>query len=242
MPNVYDNHNHLPSLAPPLELRKRKLVGRVANLRMNYGRQFVVLLAASILMLSTGCAKKKPQLPAQAKAPAPTIEAPLPPEISETVPPPPPPTPTPEPAPQTETAQKPVKHHNNKKKPPTTTPGQPGAQAANPPAGTPSSSNTTVAAAHPPGNPAETQPDVAIAADVTNAQLVRQKQSTAQLIEDTEKTISGLKNLSHDEEEMLTQIRSYVSQSRKATSDGDFERAYNLATKAHLLTDALVKK
>ncbi len=98
--------------------------------------------------------------------------------------------------------------------------------------------------AHAPGNPAaETTPDIAIAADVTSAQLMRQKQSTAQLLDETEKTISGLKgSLSHDEEEMLAQIRSYVNQSRKATSDGDFERAYNLATKAHLLSDALVKK
>ncbi len=77
---------------------------------------------------------------------------------------------------------------------------------------------------------------------MTSAQFTRQKQSTAQLLDETEKRISGLKGLSHDEEEMLTQIRSYVSQSRKATSDGDFERAYNLATKAHLLSDALVKK
>ena len=41
---------------------------------------------------------------------------------------------------------------------------------------------------------------------------------------------------------MVTQIKSYIAQSRKATSDGDFERAYNLAMKAHLLADALVKK
>ncbi len=97
--------------------------------------------------------------------------------------------------------------------------------------------------AHPPGNPAgETAPDVAIAADVTSAQLMHQKQSTAQLLDETEKTISGLKGLSHAEEETLAEIRSYVNQSRKATSEGDFERAYNLATKAHLLSDALVKK
>jgi hypothetical protein len=104
--------------------------------------------------------------------------------------------------------------------------------------------NTTVAATHPPANPATeaAAPDPAIAADMTSAQLTRQKQSTAQLLDETEKSISGLKGRSHDEDEMLAQIRSYVSQSRKATSDGDFERAYNLATKAHLLSDALVKK
>ena len=98
--------------------------------------------------------------------------------------------------------------------------------------------------AHQPANPAsETPPDTAIAADVSSAQLLHQKQTTAQLLDATEKTLSGLShNLSHDQEEMVTQIRSYLTQSRKATTDGDFERAYNLATKAHLLSDALVKK
>ena len=41
---------------------------------------------------------------------------------------------------------------------------------------------------------------------------------------------------------MRTQIQSYLQQSRKATIDGDFERAYNLAKKAQLLADALIKK
>jgi hypothetical protein len=41
---------------------------------------------------------------------------------------------------------------------------------------------------------------------------------------------------------MVAQIKTYIAQSHKATSDNDFERAYNLATKARLLSDALVKK
>ena len=71
---------------------------------------------------------------------------------------------------------------------------------------------------------------------------MRQKQSTAQLLEQTEKTINGLKGGSPAVDETLSEIKSYVNQSRKATSEGDFERAYNLATKAHLLSEALVKK
>ncbi len=100
-----------------------------------------------------------------------------------------------------------------------------------------------MASAHPPANPVEAAPDTAIAADVSGAQLVQQKQTTAQLLDATEKTLNGLnRSLSHDEEQIVAQVRSYIVQSRKATSDGDFERAYNLATKAHLLSDALVKK
>lgn len=101
-----------------------------------------------------------------------------------------------------------------------------------------------MAVAHPPSSPVnEAPPDAAIGADVNRAELSQQKQNTAQLLDSTEKTLSGLgRNLSPDEEQMVSQIRSYVSQSRRATTDGDFERAYNLATKAHLLSDALIKK
>lgn len=101
-----------------------------------------------------------------------------------------------------------------------------------------------MAAAHPPANPtAEAPPSTAIGADVNSAQLSQQKQTTAQLLDETEKTLNGLNHtLSHDQEAIVSQIRSYLGQSRTATKDGDFERAYNLATKAHLLSDALVKK
>lgn len=78
---------------------------------------------------------------------------------------------------------------------------------------------------------------------MTSAQLSQQKQTTAQLLDEAEKTLNGLnRTLSHDDEQIVNQIRSYIGQSRNATKDGDFERAYNLATKAHLLSDALVKK
>jgi hypothetical protein len=40
---------------------------------------------------------------------------------------------------------------------------------------------------------------------------------------------------------MVEQIKSYVTQSRAAITDGDLVRANNLALKAHLLSDALVK-
>ena len=112
------------------------------------------------------------------------------------------------------------------------------------PAAGASNATTTIAAAHPPANPAAAvPPETAIAADVSSAQLSQQKQTTAQLLDETEKTVSGLnRTLSKDDEEIVVQIRSYVAQSRSATKDGDFERAYNLATKAHLLSAALIKK
>jgi hypothetical protein len=205
---------------------------------MNFGRQFVTLALASALLSGLGCEKKKPQLPSQAKVPVEAIPTPLPSEISETAPPPPPPEAPKQEA--TEAPPPPPQKHRTKKKTTTTTSTPP---ATTTPAPAPAPANNTLAAARPPANPAaDATPDPAIAADVTSEQLTRQKQSTAQLLDETEKTISGMKGLSQNEEETLTQIRSYVSQSRKATSDGDFERAYNLATKAHLLSNALGKK
>ena len=211
-------------------------------------RQIIVIAVVSVLLYGTGCSKKHAQLPTQAKVPVDAIPSSLPPEISEeTPPPPPPPEPKQEPAPPEPPKPKPAQHHRKKGNataPPATT-AQNNTQGSAPTAGAPASSgNTTIAAAHPPANPAaEAPPSAAIGADVNSAQLTQQKQTTAQLVDETEKSLNGLnRTLSHDEEEIVNQIRSYISQSRTATKDGDFERAYNLATKAHLLSDALVKK
>jgi len=202
---------------------------------MILGRQIIVLGVASGLLYSTGCAKKTPRLPQQAKAPADTIPSNLPVEISQEAPPAPPPE-APKQEPQPEQPPKPAQHHKKK----TPAPAATAQNTPSSPAGT-TQGTTTVATARPPANPA--RPDPAINADVSSAQLSQQKQTTAQLIEETEKTLGGLNRaLSHDEEEIVNQIRSYVGQSRSATRDGDFERAYNLATKAHLLSDALAKK
>jgi hypothetical protein len=55
--------------------------------------------------------------------------------------------------------------------------------------------------------------------------------------------VRGLnRNLSDDEQAIVAHIRSYVQQSKGAMSDGDLDRAHNLAIKAHLLADELVKK
>ena len=63
------------------------------------------------------------------------------------------------------------------------------------------------------------------------------------MVDATENALKGInRSLSDEEKSMRSQIQSYLQQSRKATADGDFERAYNLAKKAQLLAEALVKK
>ena len=198
---------------------------------MNIWRQFAASVLALSLLLSVACTKKKPQLPPQAQAP--TISVPVADEISETAPPPPPPE---QEAPAAE-PQKPKPPPRHRKKP-----AQPSASS---PENTPATStgNATVAAAHPPPSPAEGAPDTAIAADVSSQQVSQQKQTTAELLAAAEKNLKSVNRaLNHDEQAMVAQIKTYIDQSRKATSENDFERAYNLATKARLLSDALVKK
>jgi hypothetical protein len=196
---------------------------------MTLTRQLAFLLVAWALLLGSSCQKqKKAQLPP--KMPAPTLTVSVPDQIPEIEEPEQPQAPQQE-ATAEEAAPKkaPAKHRNAKK------PTQP------PPA---NQASSTVAVNHPPANPVveAPAPDIAIAA-VSNPQVVWFKQNTTELLDTTEKDLKGLNHgLGHDEEAMLTQIKSYIAQSRSATKDGDFERAYNLALKAHLLADALIKK
>jgi hypothetical protein len=201
-------------------------------------RQFALFVVAFGLLFGTACQKKKLPIPAKAQT-APTLAVSVPDQIPELEVPPEPPVQQ-----QEATVEEPVpkktqaKHKNTKKT----------AQAAVGNQTNPAATTSTVAVNRPPANPGGEAspggaPDPAIAADVSHQQLVHQKQSTSELLDSTEKDLKGLnRGLSHDEETMVAQIRSYIAQSRKATSDGDFERAYNLAVKAHLLSDALVKK
>jgi hypothetical protein len=204
---------------------------------MTQRRQFAVVLVAWGLLLGAACEKKKPQLPAKMQAP--TTVATVTDLIPEIEQPPEPPARQQAAAAEETPKKAPSKHKTAKK--PTQTPPQ-------------NQASSTVAVNHPPANaavetPANPSPpnpattDTAIAADVSSQQLTHQKQTTTELLDSTEKDLKGLnRSLSHDEEAMLTQIKSYIQQSRSATKDGDFERAFNLATKAHLLSDALTKK
>ncbi len=68
------------------------------------------------------------------------------------------------------------------------------------------------------------------------------KQTTAQLIDSCQANLHNLnRTLSSDEQAMLDQIRNYIDQSRSAAAENDLDRAHNLALKAHLLCDELVK-
>jgi hypothetical protein len=203
-------------------------------------RKFVTSLLLLVLLFTEACNKKRPVPPPQAQAP--TIAETLPDEIPEN-----PETPVaeavpPQPLPPQPVKTKPKKqaHPQTAKKtaPPVSVPVAPPPQTPPPAAST----NQQVAALHPPHTTPESTPDMAIAA-VPSQQVTQQKEDTAHMVEATENALKNLtRSLSEDEKAMRTQIQSYIQQSRKATADGDFERAYNLAKKAQVLAEALIKK
>jgi hypothetical protein len=77
----------------------------------------------------------------------------------------------------------------------------------------------------------------------TTAQRASDKSSTEQLKAATEENLkkaAGLQ-LSPSQQEMVSQIKEFMEQSKAAAAAGDLESGHNLALKARLLSDELVK-
>jgi hypothetical protein len=67
--------------------------------------------------------------------------------------------------------------------------------------------------------------------------------TTEKLLASTEDNLkkTDSQQLSSNQQEMVTQIRQFMTQSKAATAAGDLNRARNLALKANLLSDELSK-
>ena len=77
----------------------------------------------------------------------------------------------------------------------------------------------------------------------SDTELHHDRQTTSQLLDSTLSRLNSLrKPLSAEEQQQVAQIRNYVSQSRAAASQGDMQRARNLALKGHLLADDLAHR
>ena len=208
-------------------------------------RKFVWWTVWLALLFMSGCQKKTASLPPQKQAP--TVAVVLPDEMPLAEVPEESPAPiaqeAPVQAPAKAKPKKPTRSSTSsvKKSSPPSASGSAVTTASPPPQPQPSGTQT-VATLRPPRS-AEAGPETALAAAVPDAQLLHQKEDTARMVDATENALKGInRSLSDDEKSMRSQIQSYLQQSRKATADGDYERAYNLAKKAQLLADALVKK
>lgn len=198
-------------------------------------RQFV-LLALVLSLATSGCDwfhRKKPNVPQQGQAPTITQPAPAPapaPSVAQQPPAQQPPAskPTEETAEKPKPKPKPSHPVTAKKVPPPQAKPVEQASAAPPriviQEGGTTAANSQVSATAP--QPAATE-----------------QRSTQQLLDATDNNLRNLtRALSPDEKAMVEQIRAYMQQSRDATKDGDVTRAHNLALKAHLLSDELIKR
>ncbi|HWZ42593.1 MAG TPA: hypothetical protein VNW97_03920 [Candidatus Saccharimonadales bacterium] len=189
-----------------------------------------ILLTTAALLAATGCKKHKPNLPPQSQAPPIQGAA----------------------TPDTAAPQPPVKPPKGPAHSPRTTP--PHKPAPVPPAtpGNDKPLDPEIAKATPP-----LPPRIVIQQDSSNDSpknapatpllshddAAHNQASTAQLMESTEVNLRAIKRqLSADEQTVISQINDYTSQSKKAAEEGDLLRAHNLALKAHLLSDELVKQ
>jgi hypothetical protein len=87
------------------------------------------------------------------------------------------------------------------------------------------------------------EPAIQLAPGMTEEQAARQRKNTNQLLASTDASLQKLsgRQLTKDEQDTVAQIRRFMQQVKTANAAGDLQRAYKLAVKAHLLSDALAK-
>lgn len=201
-------------------------------------RQLSLIGIAALLASLSGCPFKKQPPPVPQQGQAPTVQPePTPPPPAEppaeAQPAPPPAEPRPEKTETTAETPKPKKPSPAKKPAAQTSAsqGQP-SQSATAPTQT---SKLIIQEGSAPNSQAQ-------AGGALEDSSSQNKQTTEQLLKDTETNLNKINRpLSPDEQAMVAQIKEYMKQSREATNSSDAVRARNLALKARLLSDELVK-
>ncbi len=91
-------------------------------------------------------------------------------------------------------------------------------------------------------NGGSNEPNVQFTAGDTAHQAAQQR-STDQLKSATEENLKKIagRQLTPSQQETVTQINQFLEQSKSAIAEGDLERGHNLALKAQLLSEELVK-
>jgi len=77
----------------------------------------------------------------------------------------------------------------------------------------------------------------------TPAEQSSNQRSTEQLTSATEENLKQIaeRQLKPNQQEMVNQVKEFMDQSKTAVAAGDLERGHNLALKAHLLSEELLK-
>jgi hypothetical protein len=92
-------------------------------------------------------------------------------------------------------------------------------------------------------NGGATDPVVQLSPGVSDEEASRQRQSTTQLLATTDANLKQLAAhpLNPTQQDSVSQVRKYMEQAKAAEEAGDVQRAQNLASKALMLSDDLVK-
>lgn len=92
-------------------------------------------------------------------------------------------------------------------------------------------------------NGSTADPEIQISPSLTEEQASHQRQNTTQLLASTDANLKKVSGgpISPSQQDVVNQIRKYMEQAKAADDAGDPQRAHNLAFKAHLLSDDLVK-
>jgi hypothetical protein len=88
------------------------------------------------------------------------------------------------------------------------------------------------------------EPTTQLSPSITEEQALRQRETTNQLLSSTDATLQKIdaSQLTGDQKDTVVQIRKFMEQAKAADAEGDPQRSYKLALKAHLLSDALEKQ
>jgi len=93
-------------------------------------------------------------------------------------------------------------------------------------------------------NGGSSEPAIELLPQTTTAEQSKQQSEVDQLLaaaEENLKKIAG-RQLTADQQDTVSQIKQFMEQSKQAVAAGDTERAHNLAEKAKLLSEELVKQ
>ena len=92
-------------------------------------------------------------------------------------------------------------------------------------------------------NGSTADPVIQLAPTITDQQASQQRQSTAQLLAATDANLTRIsdRQLTSSQQDMVNQIHNYMQQAKAAETAGDLQRARNLAFKAQLLSDDVLR-
>ena len=90
-------------------------------------------------------------------------------------------------------------------------------------------------------NGGTTAPIVELSPGLTPQQLTDQREKTKELMAKSDADLKKIseKQLTASQQDTVNQIKSYLEQANQAVTDGDLQRAHNLALKANLLSTEL---